>query len=88
MGFLWGNAYTFKGALKMSIHDIDMQAVPTCDNDCTVLGWSEYFAAGGPYDLHVSVPPNADLDGVIRVFCHDEQEMLTLNGWAFEFTSI
>ncbi len=60
----------------------------TCDNDCTTAGWKEYFAAGGEWDLHISVSPESDLDGVVIAFCHDEQEMIKLHGWNFIFSDI
>lgn len=58
------------------------------DACCTRAGWLEYYAAGGGYDLHVSIPADADLDGVVRAFDHDEQEMITLNGWLFNFVEV
>lgn len=54
---------------------------PTCDNDCTRMGWVEYEVSDGMVDLHVSVAPDADLDGTVRAFWHDMQEMVTLRGW-------
>ncbi len=60
----------------------------TSDADCARAGWVEYIASGVEHDLHVSVPPDADLDEQMRVFCHDEQEMLTLNGWLFVFDRV
>ena len=53
----------------------------TCDADCTRAGWIEYYAATDDNELHVSVHPDGDLDGWIRVFDHDYQEMITLEGW-------
>lgn len=50
---------------------------PTCDNDCTVLGWTECLID----DLHISHAPDADLDGSFIAFCHDEQEMIRVSGW-------
>jgi hypothetical protein len=54
---------------------------PATDNTCLTLGWVEYAADAGGYDLHISVDPDADLDGEFIAFCHDEQEMITVNGW-------
>lgn len=54
---------------------------PTCDNDCIRMGWVEYYVSRGCADLHVSVPPNADLGGEVLCFCHDIQESLTVKGW-------
>ncbi len=54
---------------------------PTTDNCCTLLGWTEYMAEAGGYDLHISVGPNTDTEGTFEAFCHDEQEMIKVNGW-------
>ena len=54
---------------------------PTCDNECTMMGWIEAEVSNGQYDLHISHAPNADLDGTFMAFCHDEQEMIRINGW-------
>lgn len=54
---------------------------PTCDNECTMLGWTEATVECGGYCLHISHAPDADLDGIFRAFCHDEQEMIRINGW-------
>jgi len=56
----------------------------TCDNDCTQLGWTEALIEMGTYSLHVSYPPETDLDDCFRAFCHDEQEMIRINGWLIE----
>lgn len=60
---------------------------PTCDNDCTVRGWKLYEVVIGGSDLLVSVPPGTDLDDTVYGFCHDEQEMLKIQGhlgrWTF-----
>ena len=55
--------------------------MPTSDNCCTRLGWIEYMVSAGPYDLHVSVDPDADLDDRFRAFSHDDQEMIVISGW-------
>lgn len=57
---------------------------PTCDNDCTRLGWKEATISSAAFDLHVSYPPNVDIDGSFDAFCHDEQEMININGWLIE----
>ena len=54
---------------------------PTTDNECTKLGWIEAIVSIDVYDLHVSYPVSADLDSSFSAFCHDEQEMITINGW-------
>ena len=56
----------------------------TCDNDCTRAGWIESIIHIGEYDLHVSYEPTADLADNFLAFCHDEQEMLKINGWLIE----
>lgn len=63
-------------------------AFPTCDNDCTRSGWVEVMALNGAYDLHLSVAPDTDLEGEVWAFCHDEQEMIRVNGWMFEWEAI
>jgi len=63
-------------------------AVMTSDTCCTRAGWIEYLACWGALELHVSVAPGADLDGEVRAFCHDTQEMVTLNGWMVEWTLV
>ena len=55
-----------------------------CDNDCTVAGWIEAIVIMGTYDLHISHAPDADLDDRFAAFCHDEQEMIYINGWLIE----
>ena len=54
---------------------------PQTDNCCTRMGWDEYTAEAGEYDLHFSTAPDTDLDGTFKAFCHDNQEMITINGW-------
>lgn len=62
---------------------------PTCDNDCTRMGWEEYFLSSlYGHEIHVSVPPGTDLDTSYLAFNHDEQEMIRVNGWLFAATSI
>lgn len=56
----------------------------TCDNDCTRAGWTEALVEMGPYSLHLSHDPEADLDGTFLAFDHDEQEMIRVNGWLIE----
>lgn len=56
----------------------------TCDADCTRAGWQEAIVSGQGHDLHVSYPKDTDLDGYIRAFCHDAQEMITITGWLVE----
>lgn len=65
----------------MSVKDINPHSLPTCDNDCTLLGWVEYTGNDGYDTLHISVAPNAYLDDTFKAFCHDEQEIITVDGW-------
>lgn len=58
-----------------------MTTFPTCDNDCTVLGWIESLIDDGSTELHISHAPDADIDGSFVAFCHDEQEMIHVSGW-------
>lgn len=54
---------------------------PKTDNCCTELGWIEYIIYIGNDDLHVSICPCCDTDGTFRAFDHDEQELISINGW-------
>lgn len=74
-----GNAPTRFNPIETK--EIETMANPTCDNDCTRMGWQEAIIETGLYSLHISHPMDADLDGSFRAFCHDEQEMLTISGW-------
>lgn len=56
----------------------------TCDADCTRAGWVEALIEMGPYSLHISRAPDADTDSTFAAFCHDEQEMIRVNGWLIE----
>lgn len=67
----------------MSIYDINTDALPTCDNDCTLLGWTEMVLSSDAYELHVSVAPQTDIEGVFIAFDHDEQELIKVKGWLF-----
>jgi hypothetical protein len=58
------------------------------DACCTRAGWTEYLAYHGAQELHVSVAPGTALDGDVRAFDHDAQEMVVLNGWMAEWTLI
>ena len=61
---------------------------PTCDNDCTRMGWKEYFLYSKGPELYVSAPADADLDDSFYAFDHDEQEMIQINGWLFEAVEV
>ncbi len=54
---------------------------PTCDNECTMLGWTECMIDNGMSELHISHPADVDLDDSFLAFCHDEQEMIRVSGW-------
>ena len=54
---------------------------PTCDNDCTRMGWVEAIIAFPAFDMHISHSPGADLDDEFWAFNHDEQEMVRVRGW-------
>ena len=56
----------------------------TCDADCTRAGWIEAEIELGMYNLHISHAPGADIDGAFAAFCHDDQEMIRINGWLIE----
>lgn len=61
----------------------------TSDADCTRAGWVEYIAFGGAFELHLSVPPGADLDAArLSAFDHDEQEMIAVSGHLFVWEAI
>ena len=63
-------------------------AVMASDACCTRAGWAEYLTYRGAHELHVSVAPGADLDGEVRAFDHDAQEMVVLNGWMAEWVAL
>ena len=60
----------------------------TCDNEAKMLGWAEYLAESDCCDLHISVSPETNMDGIFTAFCHDEQEMIKVTGWLFSFQPI
>lgn len=62
--------------------------IMTCDNDCTRAGWTEALIVIGQYDLHISYAPETGLDNRFKAFCHDEQEMIIINGWMIENVEI
>ena len=62
---------------------------PTCDNDCTRMGWKQFFLSSMEgHELDVSVAPDTDLDGTFEAFDHAEQEIIRINGWLFAATPI
>ena len=72
-----------RAIMRDTIRD-KIMAIPKTDNCCTRMGWDEYMIETGGYDLHVSIKPDADLDGRFQAFCHDEQEIIAINGWLIE----
>ena len=62
---------------------------PTCDNDCTRMGWKQFFLSSMEgHELDVSVAPDTDLDDTFEAFDHAEQEVIRVNGWLFAATPI
>ena len=57
---------------------------PVSDACCTRMGWVEATIYIGMHDLHVSYPRDTDTDDTFQAFCHDEQEMIKINGWLIE----
>jgi hypothetical protein len=54
-----------------------------------ITGWTEYFAETfGADELHLSIAPDADLDDIVVAFCHDEQQMIRIQGWNFTFSKV
>ncbi len=61
----------------------------TTDNGAMMAGYTrELMAYAGAYELHISVKPMTDLDTRFMAFCHDEQELIAVNGWLFTFEPI
>ncbi len=59
------------------------------DNEAQALGYTkQLMAEANCMSMHISVRPDADLDGVIRAFDHDNQEYILLNGWMWEFEPV
>lgn len=59
------------------------------DNGAHLAGYTEqYMADGGIYEMHISVKPGTDLDAPFKAFDHDEQRIIVLNGWMFDFDPI
>ena len=55
------------------------------DACCTRAGWKLFHVETPADDLLVSVAPDADLDGIVSAFCHDDQEMIRITGWNCTF---
>ena len=62
---------------------------PMTDACCTRLGWIEYLISNHlGCELHISVPADADLDGYVHSFWHDDQEMLWVIGHVWDWEKI
>jgi hypothetical protein len=53
-----------------------------------MAGWKLYHVMTPADDLLVSVAPNVDLDDNVTAFCHEEQEMIKIQGWNCTFQEI
>ena len=62
-----------------------MGNLPKTDNCCTNMGWIEFEIEIGGSNLHISCPPDTDLDDTFTAFCHDVQEIITVNGWLIDY---
>lgn len=59
------------------------------DNGAVLAGFTEeYFADSDFHNLHLSIRPDSDLDGIVTAFDHDEQEMIAVNAWLFSWEKI
>lgn len=59
------------------------------DNGAVLAGYTvEYLADCDAHSMHISVRPDADLDGTFRAFDHDNQEYVHINGWLWTFEPI
>lgn len=48
--------------------------------------WVRYYATNEEHSLEVSVSPNADLDAqIFFAWCHDIDEYITIDGYAFDW---
>ena len=54
---------------------------PTSDNCCTRMGWIKLIVSCSWFEVQVSIEPDTDTAGSFKAFCHDNQEMITINGW-------
>lgn len=59
------------------------------DNAATMAGYTvEYYVTWRDQTYHVSVRPESDLDGYVRAFDHDAQEMTGIAGWGVEWQRV
>ena len=53
-------------------------------NTCPA-NWTRYYGETSTgHQLDISVAPGADLDGTFTAWCHDEDEMIRVNGWLWD----
>ena len=76
IGYVLGITSNNKGSNTMKMFS---------DACCTRAGWRLFHVETPADDLLVSVAPDADLDGMVSGFCHDEQEMVKITGWNCTF---
>ena len=58
------------------------QALPTCDNECALLGWTQHFEVEVSCGtMLLSTEPDVDLDDEYLAFNHDLQEVIRVKGW-------
>tara|TARA_R100001530_G_scaffold75930_2_gene53279 strand:- start:685 stop:855 length:171 start_codon:yes stop_codon:yes gene_type:complete len=48
------------------------------------MGWRELEIEIGGSNLHISCPPDTNLDNHFVAFCHDEQEIIAICGWLID----
>lgn len=47
--------------------------------------WTRYYGETPTgLQLDISVAPDTDLDGQFNAWCHDEDEMIRVNGWLWD----
>lgn len=63
--------------------DLRLAGVHPSDVDGMIdrADWIECNISDGMSDLHISHPPDADLDGAFAAYCHYTGETLRINGW-------
>ncbi|WP_343609343.1 hypothetical protein [Novosphingobium sp.] len=60
----------------------------TADQARTLGYTREVLAEGGCHSLELLIQEDADFDGTFRAYDLNEGEMLTINGWNFEFEEL
>jgi len=56
---------------------------PINSQDAEKMGWERISLSCAEFDLDVSIAPDAEIDCEFLAFCHDGQEMISINGWMF-----